>query len=127
MNSNKRDIYFDGRIYQDVPDGMSRYNYGAVPIQGDHPFTNMEDVTGRYELKKCNCKIGVDCPFTKSKWFSTCTIAIPLPTPAPVEEQDIYDSVYMEVVKAVEEDNISGDMYSNTIEKLKKLFIITKR
>ena len=80
MNSNKRDIYFDGRIYKDVPNHFHmevehlKADLTSYPVQGSHSFTDGMNVTGRYELERRG---------TTSKFFDK-TFAIP--TPAPVAE-----------------------------------------
>lgn len=49
------------------------------------------------------------------------------PIPTVDEDEDIYDSVYMEVVELVEKDNIQNEFYKETAEKLKKHFSITRK
>jgi hypothetical protein len=44
-----------------------------------------------------------------------------------VEQEDIYDSIYMEVVQLVEKDNIQCEAYKATAEKLKSQFIIKRK
>ena len=47
--------------------------------------------------------------------------------PIPTVDEDIYDSVYMEVVELVEKDNIQNEFYKETSEKLKQQFSITRK
>jgi hypothetical protein len=44
-----------------------------------------------------------------------------------IEQEDIYDSIYMEVVQLVEKDNIQCEAYKATAEKLKSQFIIKRK
>jgi len=55
MNSNKRDIYFNGEIIVDFtgfnPNKNTVSKNKSYPVQGSHSFKDGEDVTGRYELQ----------------------------------------------------------------------------
>jgi hypothetical protein len=44
-----------------------------------------------------------------------------------IEQEDIYDSIYMEVVQLVEKDNIQCETYKATAEKLKSQFVIKRK
>ena len=61
--AEKKDYYYQGRIYIDYVEPFVLQSYfGALadylkkftsyPIQTPHPFTDCQDVTGRYELRK---------------------------------------------------------------------------
>lgn len=111
MNSNKRDIYFDGRIYeignhefkliepitehtfQGTRNFLSQFT--SYQVQGSHSFTDGMNVTGRYELERRG---------TTSKFFDK-TFAIP--TPAPVAELP-KDADGKETIKDYLENRIKG-------------------
>ena len=82
MNS-KRDIFWQDKIYLQVADGESRYNYQSYPVQGSHAFKDGEDVTGRYELERRG---------TTSKFFDK-TFAIPTPAPVADNPDHIFNPV----------------------------------
>lgn len=44
-----------------------------------------------------------------------------------LQETDIYDSIYIEIVELVEKDNIQCEFYSETAKKLKENYCIIRR
>ena len=49
------------------------------------------------------------------------------PIPTVDEDEDIYKSIYMEVIELVEGDNIQNITYKDTAQKLKQQFSITRK
>ena len=87
MNSNKRDIYRDNKIYVGCKGRVSSLDCDMIySVLGKHNWKDEEDVTGRYELKEQEKQI----KYSNGEWsrsYEIFTVAIPLPTPAPVEKE----------------------------------------
>lgn len=111
MNSNKRDIYFNGEIIVDFtgfnPNKNTVSKNKSYPVQGSHSFKDGEDVTGRYELERRG---------TTSKFFDK-TFAIP--TPAPVSEQE---KSFMDAIPDIVAKNLADNSLPKEVEgKAKEL------
>ena len=117
MNSNKRDIYFEGKIYKDAAIADCEFvkaignpsiyialgGLTSYPVQGSHNFKDEEDVTGRYELS-WQINDGIGWVIVDEDWYNRAKEdyrrIVALPTPAPVAEQDDwFDRQTMQEVK----------------------------
>lgn len=116
MNSNKRDIYFKGRIYVDVdiedffPMGEFKDRLTSLTsyqVQGSHSFTDGMNVTGRYELERRG---------TTSKLFDK-TFAIPTPAPVADNPDHIFNPV-AELPKEADGKETIKDYLENRIKGL---------
>lgn len=119
MTSNKRDIFYQGRIYKDYvhvnfgradhwnTESEAEYNaafeafmqhlnsFVHYPVQGEHKWVNFEDVTGRYELKdkaqNVYSKAYYDIENESIDWAYHQKVTVAIPTPLPVNNEKVAD------------------------------------
>ena len=77
-------------------------------------------------MKFCpNCGIGLSNEEKKVKFCKNCKTDFE--QDKTEDKEDVYDSIYMEVVELVEKDNIQCEFYSETAKKLKEKYSITRK